>query len=129
MSKIFFLLVILLLPIWVYSQGTQPSPEMVALAESTTDESGPPMSGQIIPSRPALPIEEALNIAESYVRERKVDISGQYIHTVQLNYDDGSHRKGHYWRVQWMWSSPRMGMEYGLRIYMDRTVYPDPLGP
>jgi hypothetical protein len=35
----------------------------------------------------------------------------------------------HYWHVQWTWAQPRLGGEYGLRVYMDGTFQPQPLGP
>lgn len=78
---------------------------------------------------PAISIGEALKIAERYVREKKMDVSQEYIHSIQLYYDSGTKRRGFYWRVQWIWSIPRMGGEYGLRIYMDKTVLPEPAGP
>lgn len=78
---------------------------------------------------PAISISEALKISEGYVREKNIDVSQQYIHAIQLYYDSGMKRKGYYWRVQWIWSIPRMGSEYGLRVYMDKTVLPEPAGP
>lgn len=129
MKKFFLLLIILVLPIWVYSQATQPVSETLSPAELQTDSSGPSESNRVIPLKPVLPMPDALTRVEGYMKEKNVDLSGQYIHSVQLSYDDGSKRKGHYWHVQWAWSTPRMGMEYGLRIYMDGTVLPDPTGP
>jgi len=79
--------------------------------------------------RPELSPEEALKIAERYVREKKVDLSRQYIHFIRLDYDPGVKKQGYYWRVHWKWSSPGMGGEYGLRIYMDKTVLPEIAGP
>lgn len=83
----------------------------------------------LTPFQPVLSIGEALQIADQFVRQENVDLSLQYIHSIQMHYDSGVKRKGHYWRVQWMGSIPRMGGEYGLRVYMDRTVLPEPLGP
>jgi hypothetical protein len=129
MKKIFFLLIIFILPIWVYSQATQPADEMSAMAELDQDTSSTGGANPVGSFKPLLPIREALTVAEHYVKEKQVDVSGQYIHFVRLYYDGGSRRKGHYWRVQWMWSTPRLGMEYGLRVYMDGAVVPDPSGP
>jgi len=91
------------------------------------DPSGQPV--QIVPSRPPIPVEEALNIANAYVRENRIDLSEQYIHSFHLYYDGGPKRKGLYWKVQWMWAVPKIGMEYGLRIYMDGTVLSEITGP
>jgi len=129
MRKILLLVIILTLPIWVYSQATPPNPERLSLTELMAGSPGPPEYGEMIPFKPALSMSDALVRAEEYVKEKKVDVSGQYVHSVQLYYDDGSKRKGHYWRVQWMGSTPRLGMEYALRIYMDGAVIPDPTGP
>jgi hypothetical protein len=79
--------------------------------------------------RPELSPEEALKIVDEYVREKKVDLSRQYIHFIRLDYDPGAKRPGFYWRIHWRGSVPRMGGEYGLRIYMDRTVLPEIAGP
>jgi hypothetical protein len=79
--------------------------------------------------RPELSPEEALKIADEYVREKKVDLSRQYLHFIRLDYDPGVKKQGYYWRVHWKWSSPGMGGEYGLRIYMDKTVLPEIAGP
>ena len=79
--------------------------------------------------RPGLSPEEALKIAERYLREKSVDPSRQYIHFIRLDYDPGVKKQGFYWRVHWKWSAPRMGGEYGLRIYMDKTVLPEIAGP
>jgi hypothetical protein len=79
--------------------------------------------------RPELSPEEALKIAGEYLQKEKVDLSQQYIHFIRLDYDSGGKKAGFYWRVHWRWSIPRMGGEYGLRIYMDKTVLPEIAGP
>jgi hypothetical protein len=79
--------------------------------------------------RPEISPEEALKIADRYVRENQIDLSRQYIHFLRLDYDSGVKRQGFYWRVHWKWSAPRMGGEYGLRIYMDKTVLEEIAGP
>jgi hypothetical protein len=86
-------------------------------------------SHPIFPFKPSLSVCEALYIGERYANENKVDVSGQHVHSVQLQYDDGTRKRGYYWRIQWMWSAPKMGGEYGLRIYMDGAVLPEPCGP
>jgi hypothetical protein len=111
MKKFLIVLTICILPILAYSEYNPVEPPTVT------------------PSKPLLSIAEALDAAQGYVRAKGVDVSGQYIHSVRLSYDDGSRRQGHYWRIQWAWSLPRMGGEYGLRIYTDGTVIPDPAGP
>jgi len=99
------------------------------LRPTAIQQKGQDQSHPNIPFEPTLSICEALYICERYVNENKVDISSQYIHSVRLNYDDGTKKKGHYWGIQWMWLTPKMGGEYGLRVYMDGTVVPEPCGP
>jgi hypothetical protein len=92
-------------------------------------QSGQSESHSIIPFKPTLSVCEALYIGERYVNENKVDVSGQYVYSVRLYYDNGMKKRGHYWHIQWIWFKPKMGGEYGLRIYMDGTVLPEPCGP
>jgi hypothetical protein len=123
MKKFLVVLTICILPILAYSEFNPGVQGDVALPEAGFEPSS------ITPFRPLLSISEALNLAQGYVRTRGVDVSGQYIHSVRLNYDEGDRRQGYYWHVQWAWSPPRMGGEYGLRIYTDGTVIPEPVGP
>jgi hypothetical protein len=129
MKKIFFLLIIFILPVWIYSEATEPAHEVLAMAELDQDPSSTGGTNTVGSFKPLLLVREALTVAEHYVREKQIDVSGQYIHSMRLYYDGESSPKGHYWRVQWMWSTPRLGMEYGLRVYMDGAVVPDPSGP
>jgi len=99
------------------------------LRPTAIQQKGQDQSHPNIPFEPTLSACEALYIGERYVNENKVDVSVQHIHSVRLNYDDGTKKRGHYWRIQWMWSTPKMGGEYGLRVYMDGTVLPEPCGP
>jgi len=92
-------------------------------------ESAYSKSQPVIPFKPTLSVCEALHIGERYVNENRVDVSGQYIHSVRLSYDNGMKKRGHYWHIQWIWDMPKMGGEYGLRIYMDGTVLSEPCGP
>jgi hypothetical protein len=82
---------------------------------------------QVTPFRPALALCKALDLAEKYAAEKGIDLSGQYVHSVQLQYDQ--EKRSHCWRIQWMWSRPALGGEFGLKIYMDGTVREDRLGP
>lgn len=122
MKKFLVVLIICILPILAYSEFNPGVQEDVALSEAGLERSA------VTPFRPLLTISEALDAAEGYVRTKGVDLSGQYIHSVRLYYDEGSGRQGYFWRVQWAWSLPRMGGEYGLRIYTDGTVIPEPAG-
>ena len=145
MTKIFVALAIFIFPLLAYSGLTSQAPEGALLSdparklplEQTIEETRNPgpaavtfdVTVETYPVfNPALPISDAVSIAERFVREREVDVSGQYVHSVQLNYDDGTRRKGHYWRVQWMWSMPKSGGEYSVRVYMDGTVLQDSSG-
>ncbi len=111
--KIFFLLlVVFILPMWVYSQATPPS------AEGTADSA----------LKPALPIRDALAKAEGYLKEKNIDMAGQYLQSVQLLQDEAITEEGYYWRVQWVRTAPRAGMDYALRIYMDGIVIPEEAG-
>jgi hypothetical protein len=88
-----------------------------------------PSAGPLGDSRPTLSVCDAVRTAESFVADRRSDLSGQYIHSVILSYDEKDAARGRYWRVQWMHARPALGGEYGLRVYQDGSVRPDPLGP
>jgi hypothetical protein len=123
MKKLLVILTICVLPILAYSEFNPGIQGNVALPEAGFE------LPHITPPKPFLSISEALNTAQGYAQAKGVDVSGQYIHSVQLNYDQGGRRQGYYWHVQWAWFLPRMGGEYGLRVYTDGTVVPEPLGP
>jgi hypothetical protein len=99
------------------------------LRPTPLQHNGRQKSHQIIPFKPTLSVCEALSIGERYLHENEVDISAQYVHSVRFYYDDGTKKRGYYWRIQWMWSTPKIGGEYGLRVHMDGTVLPEPCGP
>ena len=86
-------------------------------------------SGAEAQEYPPLSVDRAIALAETFVKKNEVNLSGQHIHTVTLRYDDSAERRGLYWHVQWMWTQPRIGGEYGLWVYMDGKVMPRPLGP
>lgn len=119
MKKFFLLAVVLMLPLWVYSQAAQSTTEPGKDPVSLSDESPA--------SQPALPIPQAIIKAESYMREMHMDLSTRYIQSVHLRRDDGS-EKGDYWRIQWARSPAREDAEFALRIYMDGVVMSDAAG-
>jgi hypothetical protein len=87
-----------------------------------------PAAAAPTPAPPALGLSDAVRIAEKWVSDRGVDVSGQYISAARLCWDDSPDKKCRYWHVQWSWSMPRLGMEYGARVYMDGTVVPQRCG-
>lgn len=82
-----------------------------------------------VPCAPPLALGDAVRIAEQWAGEHGADVSGQYISSARLCWDDSPDRKCRYWHVQWSWSMPRLGMEFGARVYMDGTVAPQRCGP
>ncbi len=90
---------------------------------------GDKVTHPITPFQPAISIGEALNLADRYIKENGVDISGQYIHLARLDYSSPPGKTGHYWRIHWTWATPRLGGEYGLKIFMDGTMVPERAGP
>lgn len=94
-------------------------------AQSLVNESLP----QIGSSFPELSISQALAIAEEHVRKENIDLSAQHINSMQLLYDEGKYQAGRYWSIRWIWNMPRMGAEYGLRIYMDKRIITEINGP
>lgn len=78
---------------------------------------------------PFLELRRALDLAEGYVVANRIDLSRQHLRSALLLYDEGKRRRGRYWHFQWAWTSPAMGGEYGLRVYMDGTILPERLGP
>lgn len=83
----------------------------------------------IVASGPELSLPEALVAAEEYVRINQIDLSGQYIQSAQLAYDEGKLKQGSYWRIRWAWKLSRLGGEYGLRVYMNKQIIPEIAGP
>ncbi len=82
--------------------------------------------------KPDISISEALSIAETYIKENRIDVSEQYINNIRLFYDDvisKEVKKGIHWHIQWAWSPPRLGGEFSLKIYMDGTIIPHVCGP
>lgn len=82
-----------------------------------------------IATAPELSIFAALDIARDYVRERGARLDEQYISSAQLLYDNGRDRRSRYWQIRWSWKMPRLGGDYGLRVYMDRSVVEEIAGP
>jgi len=78
---------------------------------------------------PRIELRQALDLAERYIAAHRIDVSGQHLTSVTLHYDPGTRRRGRYWHFQWSWTSPAIGGEFGLRIYMDGTILVDRLGP
>ena len=80
--------------------------------------------------KPALSLQKALQLAEQYVRDNRIDVSGQHISSAQLRFDSGAiHKAGFYWHIQWLWDKPALGMEYGLYVYMDGSIFEHRSGP
>jgi hypothetical protein len=101
----------LLLPMLAWASGQEPAP------------------GQTISGKPAISIGEALQMGERFIQEKQIDVSQQYIHSIQLLYSDQGKRRGLYWRIQYRWSAPRLGMEHALKIFMDGSVFHEISGP
>jgi hypothetical protein len=99
-----------------------------AIAAASPSGAAPPPTPTAV-AGPPLGLSEAVAIAEKWVSDRGVDVSGQYISSVRICYDEGPERKGRYWHVQWAWAMPRLGGEFGARVYMDGTVIPQRCGP
>lgn len=76
---------------------------------------------------PKLGLSEALEAALTFISERKIDLSDQYLHSISLRYDEAE--KIFFWHLQWHWVQPKMGMEYGLKVLMDKTVIEYRCGP
>jgi hypothetical protein len=88
-----------------------------------------PALGQTISGKPAISVEEALQISERFIKEKQIDVSQQYIHSIQLLYSDQGKKRGPYWRIQYLGSPPRLGMEQALKIFMDGSVFHEFSGP
>ena len=81
------------------------------------------------PAAPRLPLREAVRLAEEWARAQGVDLSAQHLSWARLCVDEGPKRRGRYWHLQWTWTSPRLGGEFGARVYMDGLITPQPCGP
>ncbi len=100
---------------------------MLPILASASDGKG--VSNQIISCKPAISIGEALQIGERFIKDNQINVSNQYIHSIQLYYSDKGEKRGHYWHIQYLWSTPRLGMEHALKIFMDGTVFQEVSGP
>ena len=96
----------------------------LSVAEAEVLGQGP---GALPDARPSMTLCQAVERAERYVADAKVDVSGQYVHSAQLVYD--AERQERCWRGQGMWPRPALGGEVGLTVYFDGTVREDRLGP
>jgi hypothetical protein len=76
---------------------------------------------------PSLSMRQALDQADRFLADRGVDLAGQYLNSAALRYDETA--RSPYWQLQWAWRRPRLGMEYGLRVYLDGRVVEARLGP
>ncbi len=77
---------------------------------------------------PRLPLAAAVTLGERFAAGKGVDLRGQHLHSVRLEYD-AKNRKQHYWLLVWAWDQARLGGEYSLWVYMDGTVVEHRLGP
>jgi hypothetical protein len=90
----------------------------------------PPQPPVTLPSAaPPLPLRQALDGAEAWLRDQGWDSSGQYLHSASLEYDDSPDSRGLYWRLSFAWVEPRLGGELELRVDMDGSVSGRRLGP
>lgn len=93
-------------------------------------------SPQTQPGYPQIAVDEALKLAEDYLKAKQIDTSGRYVSAINLKYDDGSRpypdgsrHRGLYWYINWAWASPRLGGELSLRIFMDKQIVLERHGP
>lgn len=89
------------------------------LPGSARDASSPEVMG--------LSLRDALDLADAYVRKAGIDLSQQRLRAVVLLYD--AEAGAPYWHLQWSWSQPKLGGEFGLRVYLDGRVVEARLGP
>jgi hypothetical protein len=87
----------------------------------------PVADAQPSPDVPALPRRKAVELAEAFVAQNAADVSGQQLSSVTLQVDRETGEL--YWLAQWSWTQPRLGGEYGLRVYMDGRMKEARLGP
>ncbi len=71
--------------------------------------------------RPEIAIDEALDIAKTYVQKHKIDVSESYIDSVQLNLNPQS-KKGKYWEVTWQLNKFAKGGQVFLHVHMNKSV-------
>jgi hypothetical protein len=83
----------------------------------------------VSPPVPSLELRRALDLAEAYIARNRIDLSRQHLRSASLLYDNGIRKCGYYWHFQWAWTTPAMGGEYGLRVYMDGSILPERSGP
>jgi hypothetical protein len=72
------------------------------------------------PLPPAVSLKDAVRVAESYVAEKKIDVSQHYLASVRIESD--THGRLH-WDAQWMHTEKTLkGGWFIIRVEMDKTV-------
>ena len=75
---------------------------------------------------PALSITEALQVAQQYIAEKKLDVSGHFVSGAR--YFDGTSKvggssaKGPYWIITYERKEQVQGGQYFIHVYMNREV-------
>jgi hypothetical protein len=74
-----------------------------------------------------LTLRAALDLADAHVRNARIGLDAQHLRSAALRYDEAA--RASYWHLQWAWSTPRIGGEFGLRVYMNGRIVEARLGP
>ena len=76
--------------------------------------------------RPNISVHEAIRIAEGYIADNKIDVSGHFISSVQYlesgSWTESFIGKGPYWQVTYELVQLSMGGQHFVLIYMNGKV-------
>lgn len=81
----------------------------------------------VAPATAGIGLEEALTLAQKFVKTRNIDVSGQHLGSITRQVD--AQKQQPCWHVQWQWDLPRMGGEYGVAVFDDGSVVERRCGP
>lgn len=71
---------------------------------------------------PTLKLPEALEIATTYLKAERVDLSGHFLESIRLTDVEG--KVGSYWELTWIPNKQVIGGEIWVHVSMDRRLNP-----
>jgi hypothetical protein len=85
------------------------------LAESTPTKS-------ILTTEPAVTLKEALSLAERYVAEKTINVSGHFVESVRLVCIPDNPKGERQWIITWALKTPSDGGQVFIHVKMDKSV-------
>jgi len=70
---------------------------------------------------PPVTLQQALDLAEGYIKKRGIDLSKHYLNSVRLTHNK-NYKDGRAWIVTWELIVPSDGGQYFITVQMDKSV-------